>query len=242
MRISIPIVSDMRRVNCGFLRSALKSLFENSSVEHDVVIVSNDGDDPAFIEVVKPWPVRTVHVPGPFVIEGIGNRLYEYLNIGARHAKTEWLLSPAGDDSYFFPNWECLLEHVSGHTAIWTPYLLETFPHHSHVVETPRQAEVRVGWIEGQKMKESELLKFLGLCQDVGLLHEMPHDRTRAHWANTVQHRDTYSLVGGYRETPPYPDSHDLHLHDAYSQLGVKKVCVTGSVIGNCRAPIEVGS
>lgn len=249
MRISIPIVSDLGRVRLGFLLSALDSLFKNSRVEHDVVIVSNDGESPEFLEAVKPWPVRVVPVSTSYIIERdgrpVGSRLYEYLNIGAKHAMTEWLLTPPGDDSYFFPNWENLLDWVDSSIAeenIWTPTLFETYPHHVPIISYDRPLEVRVGWTE-PRMKESEVLAFARehCPKSKEVRVEAPNERIIAHWANTLQHVNLYWRVGGFREHPPLPDSHDLHLHDDYSHFGVKKFCVSHAVIGNCRVAIELG-
>lgn len=244
MRISIPIVCDLHRLRLGNLTSALDSLFKNSSVEHDVVIVSQDALEPEFRGALVQWPVNIVQVRGAFVLpDNSGNNLYAWLNEGARHAETDWILTPAGDDSYFFPGWEVLIDEIEPQlkdSAIWTPFLFETYPHHFHRVTFDRPAEMRVGWVP-PKMLESEVLKFTEHCTKTGTSVEKPHERTIAHWANTVQHRDLFWRAGGFKEIPPCPESHDLHLHDTYSELGVTKYCVTESRIGNCRVPIELG-
>jgi hypothetical protein len=263
IRVSLAIVSDRDRARRGFLGFTLESLFRNSSVEHDVVIVSQDGDDQKFRDALARWPVRFVTMPEPFRFDDGATNLYRWLNAGARAAESEWLLGPCGDDSYFFPGWEKLLEAVQADCwragraphevytdraakLIWTPTIVETNPPNAanelraHFgrdteleIEVPHLSLKRPHAIE-----EHQLLEIAGMCGDAGVFDEDPLTRKRSHWAHTVQHRDLFWAVGGYGETPAWPHPHDLYLHDAYSKRGVVKRVVTGSRIGNLKVRV----
>jgi hypothetical protein len=239
--VSVTIVSDRQRRSLGFLDFALSSLRKNSSVEHDVVVVSDDD----FGTDLSQWKPRLVRVEGPFVIPGLGSRLYEWLNRGARAAKTDWILTPAGDDSYFFPGWERLLEPITQAVAdrtVWSPAIVETGAGSAFRLSHNRPAELQITLTHGP-IRESELLKLAAEnCPDLGILKERPHERHHSHWAHTVQHQELFWRAGGFIEMPPWPDAHDLHLHDKYTHMGVTKVCVTGARIGNCKVPVELGT
>lgn len=240
MRVSIPLTSDLARLKRGFLLSCLRSIYRNSQELHDVIVVSQDANEPEFQSAIEEWPVRLVHCDGPFHSD-LDSRLYEFLNIGARAADTEWLLSPTGDDSFFFPNWECLLEAVTSAKAareIWVPSILETGSSADFRVTIGRPTEIRIS-TPLTSVPVQQLLDWRNThVVDKGLLTEAPNERKTSHWAHTVQHRDLYWKAGGFREEPRWPDSHDLHLHDDYTKLGVEKICVSRSCIGNCKVPI----
>lgn len=241
-RVTVPFVSDGRRVALGFLEFALKTLRTNSSVEHDAVVVSDDEGIRELVE--RYYGARLILVPGPFVIEGRGSRLYEWLNVGAHAAQTEWLLTPVGDDSYFFPNWELLLECVEpsrGNDTIWSPSIIETGGGNEFRISRDRPSELQITWPK-PSIPESEFLKIVTENRvSHGRHREPPNQRHHTHWAHTVQHRDLYRLAGSFIEEPPWPDAHDLHLHDKYTHMGVTKVCVTDAWIGNCKCPVELG-
>ena len=236
--ITVPIVSDCHRLELGFLEFALRTLRENSAVEHEAVVVT---DDPSLKDVVDKWRGKLVLVDGPFVIEGRGSRLYEWLNVGARAATTGWVMSPVGDDSYFFRGWERLLEHVDASRAsntIWSPAIIETGGGSEFRLSHDRPSELQITWPHPCISEVSFLRLSAENCPSTGTISERPNERHYSHWAHTVQSSELFWRAGGYIEEPPWPDAHDLHLHDKYTHMGVTKVCVTEAKIGNCKCPV----
>lgn len=238
--VSIPLSSDGSRAQKGFLLSMLSSLRRNSTVKHDVVVVT---DDSSVAGIVKNWSARVLMIDGPFVV-GRESRLYEWLNTGARAAKTEWILAPTGDDSFFFPGWERLIDeatHDAGAANIWTPGIVETGPGDFRISHD-RPADLQITWPEA-RISEAEILRLVAEHGvDLGVVVERPNDRKVCHWAHTLQRADLFWRAGGFREQPLWPAGHDLALQDKYAELGIEKVCVTGARVGNLKLPVEVAT
>lgn len=197
--------------------------------------------------IVAPWRdklrIRVVDRARP--IHAKHNPVYEFLNIGALVAAEDWILTPAGDDSYFAPGWEWLLNSVDEKeymTSIWVPRYLAVLPDPSgprrvrcgefglsefHLIlptETVDEATVRA---EAASFVENTVVR-----ERTGLRH-------RASWPHAVISRQLFSAAGLFGTSPPFPAAHDIALHNVFHARNTTSVGVNSSVIVNSRIAIR---
>jgi glycosyltransferase involved in cell wall biosynthesis len=256
-RVSIPISTAEHRLNSGFLDFCLASLFRNSQRNHEILLVT---ETPGSVSryVHDRWSRRGQHSiriiedqPKQRSFGVIGdlkeNPLYQFLNTGVRSAEERWVLTPAGDDSYFPPEWERLLDAVDparAERAVWTPRYLSVPtwdgpPGGTTQVSTHERA---LHPEEGEPyVMEAAVIRAVKEWSTGETIQEICGDRRMVAWPHTVVHRDLFERVGGYEEDPPYPNSCDLHFGDALrDRFAVIAVGVHSACIVNARIPVKL--
>ena len=219
-------------------------------------MVTEDDDPVKLQELVESWRGKTrVRVLGvkPFSFESLHldpraypcgyNPVYQFLNVGVSSASEPWVMVPAGDDSYFPPGWETLLEAVdlAGKLReIWVP---RYFSVQAGDVKPPVIRPCEYTMISPHPVSETELLPLIDGWRSSERVRESAGTRERVSWVHAVIHKDLFDRVGGYRTNPPYSDAHDLHLNDDLrDRFGVTSVGVHTSVIVNARAGVNLGA
>lgn len=253
-RVSIPISTCAARRE--FLEVMLHSLKKHSRRSHEVIAVTEDEE--ASIPVVPGVRMRVVRA-GPLTWRrgpaGGYNPVYQFLNIGALLASEPWILTPAGDDSYFPPDWEHLLNAVEpseGMGTIWVPRYMATMGPPGNDAERRKYAgphggesrgEYRIYPNDGEPfIRESTVIHEAQAWADGSTVRERAGDRHVVSWPHAVIYRELFAEVGGYRTIPPYPDSHDIHLHEAFQARKVTAVGVHRVTVVNSKVPIRLGA
>ena len=245
--VAIPISTAARRLEAGFLGYCLESLFRHSNRTHEVIIVTETLDAVNAFVRDHGWAARVTVLPGDPKEETVP--VYRFMNIGIRAAKTPWSMSPVGDDTYFPPEWEKLLNAVDQDRkdlAIWIPRHMTTSAGGlSGGTTQAGNAERHVHPDDNSGfIREALLIEAVRTWTNgtYGRTVEEPCGRSGlVSWPHAVIHRDLFERVGGYIETPPYPDAHDIHFNDALrDRFGVTAVGVHSSCIVNARVPVRL--
>ena len=243
--VSIPISTCVSRER--FLSMMLSSLARTSTRKHEVILTTED-DERDLISLVdslsfdrQKLRLRVVHAtPISDVFGNSGNvPVYQFIAAGILLASEPWVMVPTGDDSYFPPGWETLLDAVDptkANSEIWVPRYVSIQPGNG----PPNEREVEHGISRPTEIAESELLQYVERIRRPGqTVRESAGTRTNVSWPHAIMHRGLYSIAGGYQACPPHPASQDLHLNDALrDRFGVTSVGVNGSVIVNARVPV----
>jgi hypothetical protein len=241
----------------------LHSLLKNSKTQHDIVLVTEDGD--AIREYVRQhWShFPTVRVissakiplspPYPPVESGEYNPVYQFLNDGADAAQEEWILTPAGDDSYFPEGWEVLLDHVNPSEKMsmtWTPGYLCVMGTGSDAEKkhyggpnpgAESRGEYRIYADSSPTIPESAVIQAVKRWTRSEVVRERVGDRHRVGWAHSVIHRDLFNAAGKFNTVPPYPAGNDVDFCAVLGRRGVHTDGVHASVIVNAKVPIALG-
>lgn len=235
--ISIPISTCVARKQ--FLSMMLSSLSRTSARKHEVILVTEDNERPLW-DLVESLAIENVRLR---IVHAIpvspGNPVYQFIAAGVLLASEPWVMVPAGDDTYFPPGWEALLDAVDPlkfNSEIWIPRYVSVQPGEG----PPNEREVEYGISCSTRIPEGELLRYVEKIRRSGqIARESAGTRTSVSWPHAIMHRGLYSMAGGYQACPPHPASQDLHLNDALrDRCGVTAVGVNGSVIVNARVPI----
>ena len=245
--VSIPISTAERRLRAGFLDHCLASLFRHSSRDHEVLLVTETPLPVREFVQARGWPQRRVRV-----IEadphGEAVPVYRFLNVGVRAASEPWVMIPAGDDSYFPPGWEWVLNAVDparAGKAVWVPRYMSVVPRPSGNVprfgqQSPNERSVFPA--EGDStIEEPALLEAVREWTTGEMVEEVCGKRDKVSWPHSIVSRELFERVGGYAEAPPYPSSNDLHFCDALrDRFGVTAVGVHSSCIVNARVRVKI--
>lgn len=173
------------------------------------------------------------------------NPLYQMLLAGVVLATRPFVCTPAGDDSYFPPGWEALLDAVDpamSRREVWIPRYVFVEPRtRRDFVDAPECVFPREG---DDEIAESALLAEIERRRGfAGVVVREPIDlRSRVMWPHGVMSRELFATVGGYRTLPPYPHAQDLQLHQDLARLGVTSVGVHSSVVVNSKVPVRIGA
>lgn len=252
-RVSIPISSCSRRVR--FLDACLTSLLFNSKNKHDIIVVTED------YEQMKEYFNKWIDFPNirlisskPIISPGYEGSIpvYQFLNEGAQNAREDWLLIPAGDDSYFPKGWDILLEKVEPEkfmTHIWTPKYICVLPfpgneeekkHYGGPDGSINKYEYRYYPYKNYAL-ETEIINAAERWKENRIFTELVGERHNIGWAHSVIHKKLFFDAGMYKIHPPYPAGNDVDFCSVLKKKKVHTFAVTMSVIINCRIPIILG-
>lgn len=252
-RVSIPISSCSGRIR--FLDTCLTSILFNSKNKHDIIVVTED------YERMKEYFHKWIDFPNvrlipstPVIAQGYegSNPVYQFLNEGAQNAKEDWLLIPAGDDSYFPKGWDVLLEHVETDkylTHVWTPKMINVLPFPGNEEERKLYAGPDGGvnkheyWYYSYKnyVLESEIINAAERWKENKILSERVGIRHDIGWAHSVIHKKLFFDAGMFKIHPPYPTANDLEFCSVLYNKNINAFGIAMSVIGNCRVPMILG-
>lgn len=250
MKITIPISSCISRLH--FLDTCLTSLIFNSKEQHDIIVVTETFD--SFNAYREKW----INYPNIRFIPSIPKipsaiPVYQFYNDGIRQAKEEWVMLCCGDDSYFPPGWERLLDFVDVNERknCYVPLYILAGRLPGEIPEEERRHWTDYGrqyqdtcWSERRLyvnhsfVKESELIDIINKIKGSGCITERFTERRKAFWAHMIIDKSFFDEAGGFGEDPPYPAARDLDLNDVLEDKGAKKVSVEESVIVNCKMPL----
>jgi len=245
--VSIPISTAERRIKGGFLDFCLASLFKNSNREHEAVIVTETPEAVHEHIRARGWTGRRIKVieadPHGEVVP-----VYRFLNVGVRAAAEPWVLIPTGDDSYFAPGWEALLNAVDparAEKAVWAPRFMSVVPRPDgstapYAQQSPNERALFP--VAGDTMiDEAPLLAAVREWSTGETVEEESGKRDKVSWPHSVISRALFERVGGYNETPPYPSWNDLHFGDALrDRFGVVAVGVHSACVVNARVAVRI--
>lgn len=165
--------------NLSYLKACIRSIRNNSSCEHDIVLHINDGSDGSL-----DW-ARQEGIRHTLSARNVGICLA--VNEAAAQARADYIVY-MNDDMYVLPGWDdALMRHIPGTPD--APYML------SGTMIEPRATGnpcVIVGHY-GEDIDSFEEQRLLEQYQS------LPHsDWSGASWPPTLVHRRWWHMVGGY--------------------------------------------
>ena len=166
--------------NLAFLQLCLKSIAQNSTFEHQILIHINDGSD-GTLEWVKQQNIEYTHSK-----QNIG--ICWSLNLLRTKVKTEYIVY-MNDDMYVCPEWDKVLwdevSNVPDKLWFFSSTLIQPFPCGNKGVIAPANfGEDTESFMEEKLLKEYKTLPH--------------HDWFGATPPPNIVHRDIWDLVGGY--------------------------------------------
>ena len=254
-RVSIPISSCSGRIR--FLDACLTSILFNSKNKHDIIVVTEDYEYERMKEYFHKWidfPNVRLIPSRPVIAQGYegSNPVYQFLNEGAQNSKEDWLLMPAGDDSYFPKGWDVLLDKVDPEkfmTHIWTPKYIcvNPFPgneeerkHYGGPDGCVNRYEYRY-YPRKNYALESEIIKATERWKENRIFTELVGDRHEIGWAHSVINKKLFFDARMYKTHPPYPAGNDMDFCVVLKEKNIHTFAIAMSVIVNCRIPMILG-
>lgn len=166
--------------NLEFLKLCIRSIRENSTFEHQIIVHVNEGSD-GTLEWVKEQGLAHRHTP-----ENVG--VCWALNGLRPLVEADYILY-MNDDMYALPDWDGALwreiERLDTKLFFLSGTLIQPRPFYCRSVIAPGDYGQSV-----ETFREQDLLK-----EYLTLPH---HDWKGATWPPNVVHRDVWDLVGGY--------------------------------------------
>lgn len=168
--------------NLGFLQLCLKSIHKHSALDHEILVLINDGSDGTKEWVEQQAGLKYIHFNG-----NVG--ICIAMNKGAEHAQNEYLLY-INDDMYVLPGWDTeLLKEIRsiGHNNFFVS---------STMIEPTDTGNacviVKDYGNDLNSFQEEKLLKEY---------HSLPkEDWNGSTWPPNLIHKDLYLKVGGLGE------------------------------------------
>jgi glycosyltransferase involved in cell wall biosynthesis len=168
--------------NLGFLQLCLKSLRKHSSLDHEIIILVNDGSDGSKEWVEQQQDLKFIHFNG-----NVG--ICVAMNKGALYAQNEYLLY-LNDDMYVLPGWDnALLEEVNsiGHNNFFiSSTMIEPTDTGNKCVVVKDYGDDLNSFQEEKLLKEYQELQ--------------KEDWNGSTWPPNLIHKDLYLKVGGLGE------------------------------------------
>ncbi len=168
--------------NLGYLQLCLKSILQHSSLEHEIIVLVNDGSDGTKEWVEQQQGLKYIHFNG-----NVG--ICIAVNKGAQYATHEHLLY-LNDDMYVLPGWDTALmndiKSIGHHKFFISSTMIEPTDTGNNCVV------VKDFGNDLTSFKEEELLNTYETLDK--------YDWNGATWPPNVIHKDMWNLVGGLSE------------------------------------------